>query len=456
MYRARDLATGAPAAIKVLAHDLAQSIRMIQRFAREVEALDRIAHPNIVKVFELGELLDGRPYIAMEWLEGRTLGDELGARGPFTSHEVLAIMDELGGAVAAAHALGVIHRDIKAQNLIAVPAGDWFTLKLVDFGIAKLVESGVDQAFTIQTIMGTPEAMAPEQIRGGAVDERTDIYAMGVLLFQLVTGRLPFAGASIIELQDMHLYAAPPRASTFSPVPAALDPVLARAMAKEPSGRFASVDELLQATRAALAGADTPLCGIGVYIELGHARPGGELAEAPTEPPGENIDDRIDDLIDEIIGQAEELLAAAGLAPVMQMANALLAAAPLAGSDDGVLRSAVVSAALAIETYALARDPARLLTLRIVVHVAGIELAPDQQAIAGGELMRLGQWPRPLPADSSGVFASRAILGEPDGPRELADTARQTRATERLDAVPADGAGDGLYRVRSSSGDNQR
>jgi serine/threonine protein kinase len=123
LYRARHADTGQIVAVKVLRHALAGSMRMIERFQREAEALGRLAHPHIVQILESGDLTDGRPYIAMEWLDGRDLGQKLAARGPFEAREALAVMSEIGAALAAAHAAGVVHRDVKAPNVIAIPRG---------------------------------------------------------------------------------------------------------------------------------------------------------------------------------------------------------------------------------------------------------------------------------------------------------------------------------------------
>ena len=196
IYRAHAVAGGAdrPVAIKVLRRDLATT-ETLRRFEREAETLKRLRHPNIVEFLDYGQLTTGQPFMVLEWLEGRTLRAEIDQRGPLAPSDALAILEELGGALEAAHALGVIHRDIKADNVMALPQGEWFTVKLLDFGIAKLTlpELRADMSTTIG-VVGTPMTMAPEQILGEAVDPRTDVYGLGLLLYQLVTGRLPFTG----------------------------------------------------------------------------------------------------------------------------------------------------------------------------------------------------------------------------------------------------------------------
>lgn len=258
IYRAHHVQTRERAALKVLRLPMACSERLTLRFRQEAEVIRRLCHPHIVAIFEVGELYDGRPYIAMEWLDGRNLADELRVRGSFSEHEALAIMTEICDAVAAAHSHGIIHRDIKAENVIAVPCGTWFSTKLVDFGIAKLTSPEDTPALiTAQSILGTPQTMAPEQILGLPVDARTDIYALGILLYMLVTGSLPFEGNSAIEIEEMHLHATPPSASDVAPVSPALDGVVAKALAKRKEERHGSVAELLAALRAAVGAGDS-------------------------------------------------------------------------------------------------------------------------------------------------------------------------------------------------------
>lgn len=255
VYRARHLTLARTVAIKVLRRDLATSADTLRRFIGEAHAVNRIAHPNVVDIGDVGTLRDGRPYLVMEWLTGRPLESELAARGPLTALEALAVMEDLLPALAAAHDAGVIHRDLTATNVIATPRGHGFSVKLVDFGIAKLVdaEHGGPRAPS-EVGLGTPSHMAPEQFRGGEIDERTDVYGAGVLLFQLLTGELPFRAGSSLELADLHLEAIAPRVSSYVPALAAVDDVVARCLAKAPAERWRSARALLSALRAAVAG----------------------------------------------------------------------------------------------------------------------------------------------------------------------------------------------------------
>src|SRR6266478_5793915 len=174
--------------------ELAPSPEMVERFVREARVVNRIRHPNIVDIYEFGELDDKRPYFVMELLEGTSLASIVERRGRLSPAQALSYLEPVCDALRAAHAAGVVHRDLKASNVAVVKEGDPPRVKLLDFGIAKLVRTapGERGLTAVGQRIGTPYAMAPEQIRGGAIDARVDIYALGVLLYQLLTGRYPF------------------------------------------------------------------------------------------------------------------------------------------------------------------------------------------------------------------------------------------------------------------------
>ncbi|XXX71989.1 serine/threonine-protein kinase [Sorangium sp. So ce134] len=333
VHRAWPRGGGAAVALKVLRRELSLLPAMLRRFQQEAEVLARLRHPAIVEVRGVGALDDGRPYIAMEWVDGRTLAAELRAHGALSPAEAAALLEEVGGALAAAHAIGVVHRDVKAQNVMIRPAaggGGARGVKLVDFGIAKLLHppGRARGERSSSLIVGTPLTMAPEQILGGAVDARTDIYAVGLLAYQLVTAELPFQGADAVETEEMHLRAPPPRPSERAPVSAAFDAVVRRCLAKEPADRYASVPELLAALRGAVAA--TGLGGAaaapgGVDAALGPST--ALLVEARLAAP--------DDAGDEALADVERLLQAAraalfriGATLEVESADALLATLP--------------------------------------------------------------------------------------------------------------------------------
>ncbi|WP_437922954.1 serine/threonine-protein kinase [Sorangium sp. So ce291] len=354
VHRAWPLEGGAAVALKVLRRELSLLPAMLRRFQQEAEVLARLRHPAIVEIRGVGAVDDGRPYIAMEWLEGRSLAAELRARGAFSPAEAVALLEEIGGALAAAHAIGVVHRDVKAQNVMvrgglfdsAAGGGGARGVKLVDFGIAKLLQppGGARGGKSSSLILGTPLTMAPEQILGGAVDARTDIYAVGLLAYQLVTAELPFQGADAVETEEMHLRAPPPLPSERAPVSAAFDAVVRRCLAKEPADRYASVPELLAALRGAVSapGVGAPRVGAparaGVDERARRAPSTALLVEAGLAAQDDAGDEELAD-VERLLQAARAALSRIGATLVVESADALLATlpAPYEGAPDRAL-----------------------------------------------------------------------------------------------------------------------
>ena len=400
IYRAHHIRTQAPAALKVLRNSLADSWRMLERFHQEAEAIRRVRHPNLVEIYEIDESPPGRPYIAMEWLDGRHLASELEHRGPFTAHEAIAILTEICGALSAVHRAGVIHRDIKASNAIAVPRENWFTIKLIDFGIAKLVApSDVHSALTTRTMLGTPRTMAPEQILGQEVDARTDIYALGLLLYQLMCGRLPFDSENPVELEQFHLHAVPPRASEAAPVPQALDAVILRALSKQPADRHSSVDDFLADAQGALATTgrsqshppdSESTLAIGVAIETRTAMP-------DSDRHGDREDDMLAQ-IEDVLARGDEFVTACGLIPALATSTSLIAVMPLPsdGAAQKTERLRIMNRVSDFYHVCRAVLATPLITIHITIHVAGMLIRRHGSAIelVGGPLLELGRWPR--------------------------------------------------------------
>ena len=280
VYSARHAVSGRRAAIKVLRSEMARVPTAVPRFIREVEALSRIAHENIVAVYDVGEIAPGIPYYVMELLEGMDLRQLLARHQRLSPREALALLEPIAAALHCAHEQGIIHRDVKASNVFVAEAHGKRLVKLLDFGIAKLMYGEHDaQGLTAPgTMIGTPHAMAPEQIRCEALDCRADVYSLGVLTFLLVTGAYPFNDVSTRMLTLMHLQTPPPRPSQFAAVPAALDEVVLKCMAKAPADRYANMPEFIAAMRAAVGdGAPAPerasrsLPAIGFRLEVGAA-----------------------------------------------------------------------------------------------------------------------------------------------------------------------------------------
>lgn len=253
VYRVEHEATRKPAALKVLHADLVATTTAVLRFEREVEVIRRIRHPNVVDIFEAGTLEDGRPYFIMELLSGVSLEAFVRVRKRLPPSDVLGILEPLCKTLFVCHEQSVIHRDLKASNIfLAETEGGARRVTLLDFGVAKLIDDSAPGLTAPSRIVGTPTCMAPEQIRGEPATARTDIYALGVLAYFMLTGELPFKDPSFMLMQSMHLYVNPEKPSTVAPVSAAFDDVVLRAMSKTPENRYATTLEMLDAFRAAL------------------------------------------------------------------------------------------------------------------------------------------------------------------------------------------------------------
>jgi serine/threonine protein kinase len=229
-------------AVKLLHHELARQPEVVTRFQREAEAASVLTHPNVVGVYDVNTSADGRPYIVAELLEGEELGSYLERRSKLPVVEAVHIVRQVCHALAAAHRHGIVHRDVKPENVFL--AGPNATVKVLDFGISKVSETG-DGLTKTGTVMGTPDYMAPEQARGDRVDARADIYAVGAILYRALTGRKPFEGSDPMAILTAVLTQEPERPSTLEPsIPLSLELVVQRTMAKNPSERFPSMDAL--------------------------------------------------------------------------------------------------------------------------------------------------------------------------------------------------------------------
>jgi len=260
VYAAVHPVIGKRVAIKVLAPHIAANPELVRRFVDEARAVNKIGHPNIVDIFSFGWLKDQRHYFAMEFLDGLSLADRI-KRGAFEAEEARRLLRQICQALEAAHRQGIVHRDLKPDNIwIVQPQHGESYAKLLDFGIAKLMGDG-DAGHRTQTgiVMGTPAYMSPEQCRGVNVEKGTDIYALGMILYEIYAGKLPFQG-SFAELITHHLLTVPEPPSRHRPLARALDTLILRCLDKDPTQRPQSADELWRALDAALPvpGAATP------------------------------------------------------------------------------------------------------------------------------------------------------------------------------------------------------
>ncbi len=255
VYMASHPVIGKKVALKVIHPELATNEEMLARFFNEARAVTQIGHQNIVDVQDFGQTPDGDSFIVMELLEGRGLGDVMKAEGPFPLARALHIAAQMADGLLAAHARGIIHRDLKPDNVMLIERqGDPDFVKILDFGLAKLQGPG-SSAMALKTktgsLLGTPHYMAPEQAEGKKIDHRVDVYALGCMLFQLLTGRVPFPGEGFGEVLVKHLREPPPLPSRLNPaVTPAVEKIVLHALAKKPEFRFKSMEEFGAALKA--------------------------------------------------------------------------------------------------------------------------------------------------------------------------------------------------------------
>ncbi|MBA3714900.1 MAG: protein kinase [Pyrinomonadaceae bacterium] len=266
VYRARHILLGDRVVIKTLRSEMRQNAEWLRRFQREGQAARRFRHPNAVTVYDLRTADDGLIYMVMEYVEGRTLDKELKERGRFSPAEALTVLATVADVLDAAHATGVVHRDLKPENIMIGKPGEVHPgVKLLDLGIAKMVGMGDAHAgeltslTTAGQVLGTPYYMSPEQWGeaprdGGAeVDGRTDIYSLGLIAYELVTGQRPYNAATIPEMRRMHVTGDAPALQQLAPhVPEAFSRAITRAMAKDRNDRQATAGEFVSELRAAL------------------------------------------------------------------------------------------------------------------------------------------------------------------------------------------------------------
>lgn len=260
-------------AIKVLAAHFSSTPDLVRRFVDEARAVNRIGHENIIDIFSFGQLSDGRQYFIMEYLQGATLAERQD-QGDLQPAEIPPILAQVCDALDAAHAKQIIHRDLKPENIwIATSSRGAPKVRLLDFGIAKLLDTGDRVVTDIGAVMGTPNYMSPEQCHGRGVDHRTDIYALGVMLYRIFSGRLPFSGETFAEILAKQVTLTPPPPSTYAALPAELDRLIMQCLEKNPALRPHSAGDL-GATLAAIFAAS------GAGIALPRAGDSGRVMSA--------------------------------------------------------------------------------------------------------------------------------------------------------------------------------
>ncbi len=283
VYKAHQASMGRDVAIKVLPAHFLQDPTFLERFTREARAVARLQNPRILPVYDAGEH-EGLPYIVMAYLPGGTLAGRI-ARGPLPLEEVVRLTAQIAEGLDYAHRRGIVHRDIKPSNVLLDEEGNAY---LTDFGIAKVAETTA--SLTGSGVVGTPAYMAPEMAEPGGVSVLVDVYALGVTLFQMLTGRLPFEADTPMGLLMAHVTKPVPDVHPLRPdLPPAVQGVLERALAKRPAERYQTAGELARALQAALRGEAVPAPSEGETVPLAvpAEREEGSTIYAPTMEPAE-------------------------------------------------------------------------------------------------------------------------------------------------------------------------
>jgi serine/threonine-protein kinase len=296
VYRAEQMTLGKPVVLKVLHHALQSDRATVERFQREARAASRLNHPNSISILDFGQAEDGTLFIAMELVAGKDLHHVLTGEWPLSEARIARILAQVLSALADAHGAGVIHRDLKPENIMVEQRrGEPDFVKVLDFGIAKIQDAAGEDGRALTRagfVCGTPEYMSPEQARGAVLDARSDLYAVGVILYQLVTGLLPFESDSPVGFATKHLTETPRPPSQRRPgvqVSPAMEALILRALAKDPADRPPSAEafrqELLALAGGGAAHAAPALAGGLTPIPLTAARATGASPRGPAPLP---------------------------------------------------------------------------------------------------------------------------------------------------------------------------
>jgi serine/threonine protein kinase len=281
VYRAQDVRLQRPAAIKVLHAALTRDVEALARFSREASNASQISNPHVVQVYDVGEAEGGTPYLAMELVNGSSLRKLLDRDAPLGFSRTAALISQIARGLEAAHRIGIVHRDLKPDNILMTEdeAGEEVA-KVADFGISKAIRDDSQRITKTGYVAGTYEFMSPEQVTGGAVDQRSDVYALGLIAFLMLTGRLPFPGSTGEHSMLMRLNEPPRTLRAMRPEtdwPEQLQTTLDRALARDPRDRCGSASEFARDFAAAVAEWQRPVAGaapqprVGQWVRLGIA-----------------------------------------------------------------------------------------------------------------------------------------------------------------------------------------
>jgi eukaryotic-like serine/threonine-protein kinase len=249
VYRARRTNLNQLVAFKLLRSDLVSSVHKIQRFENEARMVGRIKHPNVCAVFDFGLLNSGQPYLVLELVDGKSLATVLTEESKLPTARAIHLLKQIGAGLQEAHNNGVMHRDLKPSNIMVVGSGENETVKLIDFGLARALDPDLaEQLTTSGYIFGTPSYMSPEQVLGKPLDARTDIYSLGCVFYEMLTGKKAIDGDTAFDIMSKHLQAGPEAMTDELPAP--LQMVVVKCMQKEPANRYQTVQAVLDAVAA--------------------------------------------------------------------------------------------------------------------------------------------------------------------------------------------------------------
>jgi len=353
VYRATHVMLNKKVAVKLINPELVTSADIVRRFQREARAATALSHPNIVSVYDLGQTTEGTLYIAMEFVDGPSLKSVIESGGPVPAMRTLTLARQLAGALSLAHRQGIIHRDLKPHNVMLARSHDGQEVaKLVDFGIAKTFDEGTQ--LTVSGFSpGTPQYMAPEQAEGRAVDARSDLYSFGVILYEMLTGEVPFNATSTASVLIKHINEAPMPPSVKNPrvaIAPEVEAIVLRCMAKDPAERFQTADDLGRALEQAAVALAGSAAAMEATLPMGMpSAAAGGIWDAATVPAG-----AVPPPSSAQTAQARQAASPSSAAPTVK---AQQAAAPRAPADTRATAAASPAAGAAVLRPVLPSSP---------------------------------------------------------------------------------------------------